>query len=60
MSENDIRENDEAISKGEQGGPVDEEDMQAAEGLAAPPETAKNYEDMLERGASQQGEGRVP
>ncbi|MFL6240401.1 MAG: hypothetical protein ACJ735_13005 [Actinomycetes bacterium] len=45
---------------GRDGGPEDADAMAAAEGLEASPETAKNYEDMLERGAAQQGEGRVP
>jgi len=45
---------------GRAGGPADTDDMAAAEGLTASPETAKNYEEALERGANQQGEGRVP
>jgi hypothetical protein len=45
---------------GRDGGPIDEKDMEAADGLEASPETAKNYEEMLERGAAQEGEGRVP
>jgi hypothetical protein len=45
---------------GRDGGPEDADDMAVADDLEASPETAKNYEDMLERGASQQGEGRVP
>jgi hypothetical protein len=45
---------------GRDGGPIDEGDMAAADGLQASPEAAKNYEEALERGANQQGEGRVP
>jgi hypothetical protein len=45
---------------GRDGGPTDADDMAAAEGLTASPETAKSYEEALERGANQQGEGRVP
>jgi hypothetical protein len=45
---------------GRDGGPEDADDMKAAEGLTASPETAKNYEEALERGANQQGEGKVP
>ena len=49
-----------ATEAGHEGGPQDEEDMAAAEGLKASPETKRNYEEMLERGAHQKGEGRVP
>lgn len=45
---------------GRDGGPQDEQDMAAAEGLKASPETGKAYEEMLERGAHQKGEGRTP
>jgi hypothetical protein len=44
---------------GRDGGPQDEEAMAAAEGLTAAPETARSYQEMLERGAAQRGEGRV-
>lgn len=43
--------------KGADGGPVDEDDMAAAEGLTTPPGVEKAYEESIERGASQQGEG---
>ena len=45
---------------GRDGGPENPDDMKAAEGLETSRETAKNYEEALERGAGQQGEGRVP
>jgi hypothetical protein len=45
---------------GRDGGPVDEQDMAAADGLTADPQVARDYGDMLERGAAQRGEGRVP
>lgn len=44
---------------GRDGGPVDPDDMRAAEGLQASPETAAAYEDLLERGKNQEGEGRI-
>lgn len=44
---------------GRDGGPVDEDDMRAAEGLQAPPETERAYQEMLEKGRDQRGEGRV-
>jgi len=45
---------------GRDGGPQDEQDMAAAEGLTASKKTGKAYEEMLERGARQKGEGRTP
>jgi hypothetical protein len=37
------------------------EEEQAAERAGQPsPETSRNYEDAMERGARQQGEGRLP
>src|SRR5438270_292997 len=45
---------------GRDGGPQDEQDMAAADGLTADPQAASDYGDMLERGAQQRGEGRVP
>lgn len=44
---------------GRDGGPIDEADMAAADDLTASEETARSYEEMLERGANQQGEGRA-
>lgn len=45
---------------GRDGGPQDADDMAAADGLTADADVAKDYGDMLERGAQQRGEGRVP
>lgn len=45
---------------GRDGGPVDEEDMAAADELSADPEVAENYEEMIEKGAATRGEGRLP
>jgi hypothetical protein len=44
---------------GREGGPHDSDDMAAAEGLSTPPETERAYEEMLERGKNQKGEGRI-
>jgi hypothetical protein len=38
-------------------GPVDDEDMAAAEGLTTDPAVDRAYEEALERGARQKGEG---
>lgn len=45
---------------GRDGGPQDADDMRAAEGLSASEDVKESYGDMLERGADQKGEGRVP
>lgn len=45
--------------QGRDGGPIDENDMRAADGLAASPQTAESYDEMLERGRNQRGEGRI-
>lgn len=45
---------------GPDAGPVDEEAMQRAEGLTASPEVAEHYQEMAEKGANAEGEGRVP
>ncbi len=45
---------------GRDGGPQDQQDMQAAEGLSASRRNEQAYDEMLERGAEQKGEGRVP
>jgi hypothetical protein len=37
-----------------------EDESAAAGDRAADPEVAKHYEEMAERGADQQGEGRIP
>jgi hypothetical protein len=42
------------------GGPVDDDAMARADGLTTPEGVAEEYDDMLERGARQEGEGRVP
>jgi hypothetical protein len=56
MSEPDIR--SEARADAEQ--QVDEEAMRAAEGLTVSEDVKESYQEATERGASQQGEGRVP
>jgi len=38
---------------------INEADMQRAEGLEADPKVAENYEEALETGANQEGEGRI-
>jgi len=48
------------IVTGADGGPQDADDMRAADGLSAPQSVADEYGDMLETGAQQHGEGRVP
>lgn len=45
---------------GRDGGPQDAEAMRDAEGLSASSEVSEAYEEMLERGAAQEGEGRLP
>lgn len=50
---------DEAVT-GADPGPVDDEDERAAEGLTPSPGVAGHYREMTERGANQQGEGRLP
>ena len=45
---------------GRDGGPTDGDDMAAADGLTASPGVQEEYSDMLDRGAKQKGEGRVP
>ncbi|HET7530292.1 MAG TPA: hypothetical protein VFJ98_04965 [Mycobacteriales bacterium] len=45
---------------GRDGGPQDEQDMRAADGLSAPQSVSDEYGDLLEKGAKQRGEGRVP
>lgn len=50
----------EAVEQGRDGGPQDEDDMRAADDLKPDAEVGRNYEEALERGAHQQGEGRVP
>ena len=44
---------------GRDGGPIDSDDMRAADGLEASPEAAAAYQDLLERGKEHAGEGRV-
>lgn len=41
-------------------GPDDAGDRAAAEGLSTTPKQDEHYREMLERGAHQKGEGRVP
>ncbi|HEX2173228.1 MAG TPA: hypothetical protein VHL09_12375 [Dehalococcoidia bacterium] len=38
---------------------TNESDMKAAEGLQSDPKVASEYEQALDRGATQEGEGRV-
>ncbi|HET6816424.1 MAG TPA: hypothetical protein VFH66_04275 [Mycobacteriales bacterium] len=45
---------------GRDGGPQDRDDMRAADDLSPSPEVSEEYSDMLDRGAKQRGEGRVP
>jgi hypothetical protein len=45
---------------GRDGGPQDPDDMAAADGLRADESVSEEYADMLERGANQHGEGRIP
>jgi hypothetical protein len=45
---------------GRDGGPHDEKDMRAADGLSAPQSVSDEYGDMLEKGAQNRGEGRTP
>ncbi|HET7311773.1 MAG TPA: hypothetical protein VFJ17_10665 [Mycobacteriales bacterium] len=45
---------------GRDGGPQDPDDMRAADGLSAPQSVSDEYSDMLDKGAKQRGEGRVP
>lgn len=47
---------DESV-EGRDGGPFDADDAAAAEGLSSTPEQAEHYEEMIEKGAHQVGEG---
>ena len=47
---------DEVVT-GKDGGPWDPDDAAAAEGLTATASQAKHYEEMIEKGAHQKGEG---
>jgi hypothetical protein len=50
------RHSDESVT-GADGGPIDEDDMRAADGLTTTPEQAAAYREHIERGARQKGEG---
>jgi len=50
------RRRDESVA-GADGGPIDEADMRAADGLTTTPEQDAAYREHIERGAHQQGEG---
>lgn len=50
----------EGVPPGRDGGPVDEADMAAADGLRPSPDTAAAYQEALRQGARQRGEGRTP
>lgn len=56
MSEPDIRSDARADAERQ----IDDEAMQAAEGLTVSDEVKENYQEATERGANQQGEGRIP
>ena len=45
---------------GRDGGPHDTDDMRAADGLSAPSAVSEQYSDILDKGAKQRGEGRLP
>ena len=71
MSETDFR-SDDARAEAEQSaqadesvtgrdaGPIDDEAMQAAEGLTVSEDVKQNYQEATERGANLEGEGRIP
>jgi hypothetical protein len=46
--------------RGRDGGPQDADAMAAADDLSVDADVAREYDDMLERGAAQKGEGRLP
>lgn len=56
MSDADFRTEDQVRDPGK----IDEDDMEAAEGLKVPPSVAKSYREANERGANAKGEGRLP
>lgn len=45
---------------GRDGGPQDADDMRAADGLSTPQSVSDEYANMLDKGAKQRGEGRIP
>lgn len=69
MSDPDLRDQSDAVDNANDAdadvakadaGPIDEDAMQAADGLTASKETEEHYTEMVERGANTEGEGRVP
>ena len=70
VAERDVRDTDavdeaarvdrDAVEQGRDGGPQNDDDMRAADNLKPDREVSRNYEESLEHGANQQGEGRVP
>lgn len=45
---------------GRDGGPIDEDDMRAAEGLTPRPEVEDDYGEIIAKAAHTDGEGRIP
>lgn len=56
MSETDFRDQARADAESQ----IDEDAMAAADGLTVSEDVKENYQEATERGAQQQGEGRVP
>ena len=50
---------DEAVT-GRDPGRIDEDAIQAAEGLTVDPEVRENYQEQMERSTDLPGEGRIP
>lgn len=50
---------DESVS-GRDAGPIDEDAIQAAEGLSVDPEVRENYQEQMDRSVNLEGEGRIP
>lgn len=50
---------DEAVT-GRDAGDIDEDAMQAAEGLTVSDDVRESYQDQMDRSANLEGEGRIP
>lgn len=50
---------DESVT-GRDAGPIDEDAIQAAEGLTVSDNVRESYQEATERGANLEGEGRIP
>ena len=50
---------DEAVTAADPG-PIDDDAMQAAEGLSVDPDVRESYQDQMARSANLEGEGRIP